>query len=78
MTDLSTVQQTQTLGSVTTTPAPEKTRTISEIVEDAGFLRNQSRTINEDINDLHHEAIGFQFFLIFSMNRGFRGERSPE
>lgn len=61
MTDLSNVDRTRTLEDVTQAPVPEKTNTISDIVEDAGVLRSQSRMLNEGVNDLHHSAFSAQF-----------------
>src|ERR1700692_4874969 len=67
MTDLSSVDQTRSSRDVVELQVPTRTRTISDLVEDAGWLRNRAHGLTEDagnlqseVGDIHHQAIEAQ------------------
>ena len=67
MADLLSAEGTRTSATTTPQVAASKTRTIDELVEDVGFLRNRARLLGEDVDEtarqageLHHRAFEAQ------------------
>src|ERR1700683_1281482 len=61
MAETLTTDQTRTSVVETAAPvAPSRTRTIEDIVEQAGYLRNVTRVIGNDVGELHRQAFEVQ------------------
>lgn len=60
MTDNVTVDGTRASVEMQATTMPTWTRTIDELVEEAGHLRNVARVIGDDVGEVHHHAFEAQ------------------